>query len=134
MSVTNLKEFQKQIGGFVKHAKGITEDEVRKGVLGVGLRGLIFKTPVDNGTARGNWNTDFDKKDESVNEHATIRDGLLKGYAKMDRFKLGQTIYFTNALPYIISLEFGHSDQAPNGMVRVTFQELINYFKKKGRT
>ncbi len=127
---TNLKQFQKEIGKFTPFAKGVSEEVVRKGVLGVGLRGLVFKTPVDEGTARGNWNTEFNKTNTSVNEDATGNEGLNEGYSKMKRFRLGQSVYFTNALPYIIALEFGHSKQAPNGMVRLTYQELINYFRR----
>lgn len=131
MAITNLKQFQRQISGFVKHTKDVSEDDIRKGALGVGLRGLVFKTPIDEGVARGNWNVELNKVDSSTNEDARANDSITKGAPKIERFKLGQTIYFTNALPYIIPLEFGHSAQAPNGMMRLTFQELINYFKKK---
>lgn len=131
MATTNIKDFQKQLSKFVPHVKNISEDEIKKGALGVGLKGLVFKTPVDEGVARGNWNTDLNKTDMSTNESAKANDGITSGTNKIKQFKLGQTIYFTNALPYIIPLEFGHSDKAPNGMMRLTFQELVNYFKKK---
>jgi len=116
---------------FVPHVKGITEDEIRKGLFDVTLRGLVFKTPIDEGVARGNWNVEFNKKDTSTNEDSSANDGITKGNSKLKRFKLGQTIYFTNALPYIVPLEFGWSDQAPNGMMRLTFQETVNYFRRK---
>jgi hypothetical protein len=134
MAVTNLKEFQRGLNKFIPHVKGITEDEIRKGLFGVTLRGLVFKTPIDKGVARGNWNTEFNKKNTSTNKDARAIDGITKGKSKLKRFKLGQTVYFTNALPYIVPLEFGHSKQAQNGMMRRTFQETINYFRKeKGR-
>jgi len=134
MATMNIKDFQRQAGKFVPHVKGISEDTVRKGALGIGLKGLIFKTPVDEGVARGNWNVEFDKKDTSVKENAKGgARSASRGVNKLERFKLGQTIYFTNALPYIIPLEFGWSTQAPNGMLRLTYQELINYFRKTGK-
>ena len=131
MAIDNIKEFQKQVGGFVKHAKDISEDEIRKAAFGIGLRGLILKTPIDEGTARGNWNVALESKDTSVDELANANAGIAKGRPIIEKFKMGQTIYFTNALPYIVPLEFGYSAQAPNGMLRLTFQELINYFKNK---
>ena len=36
---------------------------------------------------------------------------------------LKQPIYISNALPYALPLEYGHSQQAPNGMIRVTVED-----------
>ena len=131
MAIEGLKEFQNGLNKFIEEAKDISEEEVRKGALGITLRGLIYKTPVDNGTARGNWNTSLNYKNTSHSNEVGINDGISKGQQKLGRFKLGETIYFTNSLPYIISLEFGSSKQAPNGMMRLTFQETINWFRKR---
>jgi hypothetical protein len=52
---------------------------------------------------------------------ARIVDGAIE-------FKAGDTAYITNSLPYAIPLEFGHSQQAPGGMVRITvarFQQIV---------
>ena len=46
----------------------------------------------------------------------------------MSDFTPGQMAYIINNLPYAIPLEFGHSTQAPGGMVRVTvarFQRIV---------
>lgn len=48
---------------------------------------------------------------------ARIKDGAIE-------FPIGETAYITNSLPYAIPLEFGHSTQAPHGMVRVTLVEF----------
>ncbi|QBX41435.1 hypothetical protein E4T63_12905 [Pseudomonas fluorescens] len=48
--------------------------------------------------------------------------------AAMSDFTAGQMAYIINNLPYAIPLEFGHSTQAPSGMVRVTvarFQQIV---------
>lgn len=34
-------------------------------------------------------------------------------------------IYVSNSLPYIVPLEFGHSKQAPAGMVRTAIADVI---------
>lgn len=41
----------------------------------------------------------------------------------------GPSIFIMNNLPYAIPLEYGHSTQAPNGMVRVTVAELQQMIK-----
>lgn len=74
------------------------------------------------GRFRGNWQVTFnvpasgelDRIDPSGVE--TLKDGI----EQIGRYTYGvQSIYFTNNLPYSVRLEFGHSKQAPNGIVRV---------------
>lgn len=44
--------------------------------------------------------------------------------AKLEGDVGDKTIYISNNLPYIVALEFGHSKQAPNGMVGVATANL----------
>jgi len=44
-------------------------------------------------------------------------------------FKVGQVFYYTNSMPYALKLEYGHSDQAPGGIVRLTarrWNKIVN--------
>lgn len=97
-----------------------------------GLRGLVLKTPVDTGRARGNWQassgapatgeiTRTDKAGGSVisAEQASIL--TAEPYS---------VIYLTNNVPYILKLEDGSSQQAPQGMVAVTLAELEAQFAR----
>ena len=90
------------------------------------LTGIVLKTPVLTGRARGAWSvtlvdpssTERKAKDKGGNK--TISDGgkvmtLLKPYS---------VIYINNLLVYIEPLEKGHSAQAPNGMIAITLQEI----------
>lgn len=87
---------------------------------------IVVRSPVDTGRFRGNWMlgvavipTGADGgADPSGN--ATIAEQSV-GLAG---FRIGQTIHFRNNLPYAAALEFGHSKQAPAGMVRLTLQEF----------
>lgn len=83
------------------------------------------------GRFRANWhlsidvveNVTFDEVDPSGNE--TI-SALISAVSD---FTAGQTAYLINNLPYAIPLEFGHSTQAPAGMVRITvarFQQIVD--------
>ncbi|HHZ69082.1 MAG TPA: HK97 gp10 family phage protein [Methylococcaceae bacterium] len=69
---------------------------------------VIKRSPVDTGRFRGNWFT-------WINEES---EGALLPVTKS--LQIGDTLGFTNNLPYSLPLEFGHSDQAPSGMVRVS--------------
>lgn len=129
--MSNIKDFQKGLKAHTKKLEKLTKKEVKEGVFAVGLKGLIFKTPVDEGTARGNWNVEINKIDDSTNEGNQTYHALTEGKNTIDKFKMGDIIYFTNALPYINRLEYGWSErQAPNGMMRLTYQELKNHFKR----
>lgn len=81
---------------------------------------IVLGTPVDTGRARGNWfptvgtpsgRVDLKAADKSGAAAIGAAQGVVAGA------KLGDVIWFTNNLPYILPLENGHSGQAPQGMV-----------------
>lgn len=127
---SDAQTFGLDIAKFVEKAKAAPEQVVRK--VGLDLTAsVVRKSPVDTGRFRANWNIAFghidvltttgtDKSGGGTVERARV---LLNGW------QVDQDIYLTNSLPYAIPLEYGHSDQAPNGMVRLTvteFQTFIN--------
>lgn len=111
----------------VKYAKPLTKAER---VQNFNVNGLVAGRDYVGGRFRGNWmfsigspdNTTTDDVDPSGrNTSARIVNGALE-------FKAGETAYITNSLPYAIPLEYGHSTQAPGGMVRITvarFQQIV---------
>lgn len=78
------------------------------------------------GRFRGNWQvtvgspaTDaIDRIDKSGNEAIAAAAGAVAGY------KAGPAMYIVNNLPYALPLEYGHSTQAPEGMVRISAAEF----------
>lgn len=88
------------------------------------------------GRFRGNWQVSFNQKSEGEtgridkNGNATIAAGNVV----IERFKVGMTaVYFCNNVPYAYPLEFGHSQQAPGGMVRITAAEFQRLFDESVR-
>jgi len=101
---------------------------------------IIIMTPVGNsdkwktpykpkgyvgGRARSNWmlgatltNKTIDSTEGENNGEEYIRNELPKTNL------VDNKTYFYNNLPYITSLEYGHSGQTPDGMVRVS---LLNW-------
>jgi len=49
---------------------------------------------------------------------------ISRALSKLPGIRAGQTVFITNALPYIPALERGHSTQASQGMIGVTIREL----------
>lgn len=59
---------------------------------------------------------------ESIDKSGASSMGRIA--AKLDAWQPGQTIFITNSLPYAKKLEFGHSKQAPAGVVRLAVQNF----------
>lgn len=78
---------------------------------------VSLKTPVDTGRARANWFLAEGAPRIATTESVTPEaPPALTGKS---------VIYLTNSLPYIVPLEYGHSKQAPVGMLRVSIAEVI---------
>lgn len=80
-------------------------------------RRIVQGTPKDTGRAQANWFVSEGKR----------RTDTTESVVPEARPKLkGETVIFiSNSLPYIIPLEYGHSKQAPAGMVRKAIAEVL---------
>lgn len=123
--------FSEHLALLVEKAKGDVQLVHRKVCLDL-YRSLVLKTPVDTGRARSNWQIGVGAVNENTSaapdpsgEAAISRaDGALQNVT------VGGVIYLTNSLVYAKPLEYGHSKQAPSGMVRITVQEYAQYLAK----
>jgi len=111
----------------VKYAKPLTKTERDQNF---NVNGLVAGKDYVGGRFRANWHLSI-----GVVENVTFDDVDPSGaetiaalVAAISDFTAGQMVYLINNLPYAIPLEFGHSTQAPSGMVRVTvarFQQIV---------
>ncbi|MCP3750778.1 hypothetical protein D3C77_372870 [compost metagenome] len=107
----------------VKYAKPLTKTEREQNFA---VNGLVAGQGYVGGRFRGNWQFsidtpatgELDRIDPSGNQ--AIADLL----AQVQALTIGQTAYIVNNLKYAIPLEYGHSTQAPHGMVRVTLEKF----------
>lgn len=96
----------------------------------------VLSVPKDyqGGRFRGNWQVSFGAplEGETGRVDKDSNQTLNAGMAVLDQFNIEQdsVIYFVNNVPYAVPLEFGHSTQAPNGMVRITVQEFQKLFNE----
>lgn len=123
-----MTTFSVDLAKFGQKAIDNSEKIVRKIALDMHSR-IVKRMPVDTGRARANTQislhslpTDASMEvDKSGN--ATIRSA---GTALRD-FQLGDTVFIYNNVEYILFLEFGSSKQAPQGMFRITFEEIVQH-------
>jgi hypothetical protein len=107
---------------------------------------VVQRTPVDTGMARANWQIGIGERPEGTVDDAA-RMKRIKGQsnkssydggraamaggamANFSNIQAGGVNYIVNNLPYIMKLEDGTSQQAPQGMARIAvanFQAIVN--------
>lgn len=129
--------FSLQLKAFADKAKANATTVVRRTALSLGSN-VVMRTPVGDpklwkhkppkgyvgGRLRANWMPSLDAPDLTTIDiidpsgavPITALKTVLDGYA-------GQDIYIMNNLPYAVPVEYGHSSQAPAGMVRISVAE-----------
>ena len=119
---------------FARKASAVPDQILRKVVFDI-TREIVQKTPVDTGHARSNW---FWGVQVVSDEDATLSKSGAPSLARAASFastvRSGGVVYLTNNLPYIMALEFGSSQQAPAGMVRITvarWQSIVDRAARK---
>lgn len=102
---------------------------VRKTALGL-FSAVMKGTPVDSGRARGAWMFTLEipsnEAPTNIRSDGEVQSEIISGVAM---YKAGQTLWFSNNVNYIERLEYGWSNQAPVGFVRINvlkFQQLVN--------
>ncbi|AYN94429.1 HK97 gp10 family phage protein [Pseudomonas sp. LTJR-52] len=121
--------FALNIREWAEKAEGAIDETIRAIVIEIGSS-VIRMSPVDTGRFRGNWQFNLDAPALGQLE-TTDKDGaetISRLVAEANSFTAGQVAYIVNNLPYAVELEYGHSQKAPQGMVRVTvarFQQIV---------
>lgn len=89
-------------------------------------RRIVNKTPIDTGRAKANWNLSSGSPD------TTVTDSTTPNSPNIGSPKAGvDELWIANYLHYIYALEFGHSSQAPSGMVVLSMQEMPAWVQSK---
>ncbi len=99
----------KALDTFIGKSKEKMEAVAKQAVVEAAAR-IQARTPVDTGFARAQWFP-------VINGRQTAETVTLATFT-FDGMKLGDTIGIANNASYILKLEYGHSGQAPQGMVR----------------
>ncbi|WP_223538789.1 hypothetical protein [Pseudomonas sp. BF-R-12] len=112
----------------VKYAKPLTKTERDQNF---NVNGLVAGKDYVGGRFRGNWQFSIDTPADGVLDQidpsGNVSVAVLR--AQVQSLTIGQTAYLVNNLPYAVPLEYGHSKQAPGGMVRITlarFQQIVD--------
>lgn len=128
-----MTSFSLDLAKFGQKAIDNSEKVVRK--IGFDMHSrIVMRMPRDTGRATANQQISLNSMPSgSILEFDKSGNATLsKGRAVLSRFKLGDTIFLYNNVEYIIPLEFHqHSKQAPNGMFRISFEEIVQHLGAK---
>jgi hypothetical protein len=98
------------------------------------LNGVVMKTPVDTGRARGNWqasvNTPIVRDDEANDKAGNLT--VSNGSYLIRRSKLENRIYLSNNVEYVPFLNQGSSRQAGARFVEAVVQRVKNRVNREG--
>jgi hypothetical protein len=123
-----VSTFSIDLAKFGQKAVDNAEKIVRK--IGFDMHSrIVQRMPKDTGRATANQQISINSLPSgSVLEFDKSGNATISnGGAALARFKLGDTIFLYNNVEYILSLECGHSKQAPAGMFRITFEEVVQH-------
>jgi len=129
-----MTNFKADFTKIIEKAKGRIDLVVRKSTMRV-FESVILKTPVLTGRARGNWiattgtmsNATLEVLDKSGNSTISAARSVI------NESQIGGITYLVNNLPYASRLEYGYSQQAPNGMVRLSVAEFEQWLNEAAR-
>lgn len=87
---------------------------------------VIVRSPVDEGLFRNNWRSGLNAPNTLVTTDKAKKGFGEAGGARFTEFlhlstafSVGDELFLTNGLPYARRLEYGWSNMAPFGMVRI---------------
>ena len=119
---SDLERFARRVGKSL--------DETCRGITIKWFSGTIMSTPVDTGRLRGNW-----QASQEAPASGTTDDTDKNGSATISKFVrkiggAGSVNYLVNNLDYAEKIEFGGSNQAPRGMVRINHARILRIVKQ----
>ena len=118
----------KQIHEFNIKAMAQSEAKIKKAFVGLSTD-IIMDTPVLSGRLRNNWFPSVNQGTDRTTKYAGKEGAAATSRVSAIKFKLGDTLYLTNNLPYAERIEFkGWSNKAPTGMVRKNIIRWEKYF------
>lgn len=101
---------------------------LQKGVAMTVVEDVALETPVLTGQAAANWKTQIGAPDQSYDMGPNANAGqqsVDNAKVNLSGLAMGQTVYITNNVPYIVSLNSGYSAKAPAGFVEMAIVDAL---------
>lgn len=133
MANYQVRQFTGAIDKWIKQVDKGLADVIREFAANVHAD-LVRGSPVDTGRFRANWQISYNRIPMfALNQYDKVGDKTIaEGRRILNAIPLGKggavhTIYFSNMLIYANALEYGHSKQAPAGVLGIVAVRLRSY-------
>lgn len=129
---SNIREFTMGLDRFVDEIDTNVE-KIHRGVALEGLKGVVRMTAVDTGRARANWQVTQNVPATSEVDATDKRGTKTRraGFEEAQKATAYSVTHITNNVDYIEDLENGSSQQAPQGMLHVTYNRLQSWLARR---
>lgn len=134
--------WSKDLKNIIIKNENLTEKQLRAGMFDA-ANVIIEGSPVGNkdtwqnpssapkgytgGSYRSNHRVSINKI-TSLEKDITSEGGvLMELQSDIAKFKIGETLFMTNPLPYATAIEYAHSSQAKDGVYRPAVKRLIKF-------
>lgn len=132
MANYQIRQFNESVEAWINAVENGLDDVIE--IFGGKVQEALVKaSPVDTGRFRGNWQITANRPPlYALNNYDrdgadTIAEGKRALYAIMRGGGAVRSIYFSNMLIYANALEYGHSKQAPAGVVGIVAARLRSF-------
>lgn len=132
MANYQIRQFNESVDAWINAVENGLEDVIE--IFGGKVQEALVKaSPVDTGRFRGNWQVTANRPPlYALNNYDrdgsdTIAEGKRALHAIMRGGGAVRSIYFSNMLIYANALEYGHSKQAPAGVVGIVAARLRSF-------
>lgn len=126
--------FTADVSRFVQKTK-LRANQVLRKIAFDAFYQLLLRSPVDTGRFRGSWRIGVNKVDLTFEPpmekgsgptpgSAPVGSEIARAEGVIKTAVFGDTIHISNSLDYGEFLENGSSRQAPQGMLRLTFEHI----------
>lgn len=126
------QRFASDLRKFAERA-GKSLDDTCRAVAIKWFSSTVMSTPVDTGRLRGNWQMTLGAPAAGVTDVADKSGQMVVSTIAQQVGGVGKVNYLVNNLPYAESIEYGHSKQAPQGMVRINFIRIKSIIEQTAR-
>ena len=132
MANYQIRQFNESVDAWINAVENGLEDVIE--IFGGKVQEALVKaSPVDTGRFRGNWQVTANRPPlYALNNYDrdgsdTIAEGKRALHAIMRGGGGVRSIHFSNMLIYANALEYGHSKQAPAGVVGIVAARLRSF-------
>jgi hypothetical protein len=107
----------------IGHLENVTKNRTKEIAEKV-FSGIVMRTPVDTGSLRASWRVSLNAPDLSRTINKDRNSPLGPPAFTLGDVPLYSKVFISNVTPYVMPIEYGWSNKAPYGMVRVTLASL----------